>query len=275
MLFHGAMLFHNSGPEAASFWVDVRQRLTKLTITTSDGTDDARDLVSISLLTALQELVICDSRKPYFSQGSWRNLHRDLSGETVALKLPNLVSLRLYGLAEGTFVLSCPKLAEAHLVNTNALCMKVQSSASGSLMLADCSALQVEVDPCEDQLQNLKKVYVTKCTEVGRHLLKDMHHMKHLEQLEFGDFPAACMPESFPQSLRELYLYPTDWQQVLPGGLKELFALEVFCFKPACMTWTITRPLAEFFPIKEYKYVALGSHVFSPEMIKHWLNVVW
>ena len=272
MLFRDAMFSHHAGRKAASFWVDVRQHLTKLTIATSHGRNDAHDLEMISTLTALQELVICDSRKPYYSQG--QSL-RHLSQETIALSLPGLVSLRLSDLEEGTFVLLCPKLAEAHLVNTKALRIKIECSALGSLMLADCSSLQVEVDSCEDQLWNLKNVYVTKCTEVGRHLLEDMHHMKHLESLEFGDFPAVCMPESFPQSLQELYLYPCNWQQDLPGGLKELCALEVFCFKPVCMTWTITRPLAEYLPIKEYKYVALGSHVYSPEEIRQCLAEVW
>ncbi len=50
--------------------------------------------------------------------------------------------------------------------------------------------------------------------------------------------------------------------------------MEVSCFKPVCMTWTITRPLAEFLPIKEYKYVALGSHEFSPEEIREFLTIV-
>ncbi len=215
MLFHGAVLFHHVGPKAASFWVDVKQQLTKLIIATNHGTDDAQNLETISMLTALQKLVICDRRKPYWSQSYLQNLLRDLSGKTVALDLPNLVSFRLSDLQEGTFVLSCHNLAKACCANTESLCIKIKSAALSSLMLSDCSSLQVELDTCKDQLQNLKTVYVTKCSEVGRQLLEDIHHMKRLERLEFGNFPRVCMPESFPQSLRELYLYPLDWHQDL------------------------------------------------------------
>ena len=77
-----------------------------------------------------------------------------------------------------------------------------------------------------------------------RHLTEDLGEMNCLQKLEYADFPQACMPRSFPQSLQEIELRPCDWFLDLPRGLKELHQLHSLQFDSDCESWEIRRPLS-------------------------------
>ena len=78
-------------------------------------------------------------------------------GTVLTLKLPNLVSLRLYALCQGVVVVSCPKLAWIRVGSTESLHIKVEDAALQSLCLSGCKKIQLAL---QDQLRSLEGLYV-------------------------------------------------------------------------------------------------------------------
>ncbi len=75
---------------------------------------------------------------------------RNMSGECLTLKLPNLESLQIRRLEHAHLVISCPKLTEAFFEVTNSFCIKVDNAALGKLVLTDCEGIQLVLHSLED-----------------------------------------------------------------------------------------------------------------------------
>ena len=217
------------------------------------GAYEARDLESLAMMTALRRLEIEPS-----------NILSSLAWKSVALIIPNLVHLELSGIEEGELTLSCPKLDELRVVDSNYLHIKVETTALNVLKVRDNEDVHIDLPP--DQLQRLRSLHYGGPNMVDRHLIKDMRQMTTLQELEFEDCLAECFPSSYPQSLRKLSIQPWQWCKDLPRGLKELRNLEDFSFICTCKTWDITRPLEEFLPVhglKSLEYVLTkGDRVY-------------
>lgn len=168
---------------------------------------------ALSMLMALRELEVCCMVPPL-----WSGIgppFRDMSGERLTLKLPNLVSLRLEYLEEGRIILSCPSLIEARLKKTNPFCIEVHDNVLESLELQDCQGIRCVSPPPKGQLQSLKHLAVSGCSEEGQHLIESLAQMRQLQTLIYEDFPKACMPAEFPPGLCNIQLIPSDWCQDL------------------------------------------------------------
>ena len=189
--------------------------------------------------------------------GQW---HRNLAGRKIVLKLPELISLRLDFFRNGELVVICPKLAEAHFQGMASMSIDVEAAALDRLVLRRCEGVQYIV---KDKLQSLQLLTVWKCGDVGGQLTEAVCHMTCLQTLEFRGFPAACMPRSFPASLRELWLHPEDWRLDLPGGLEELHELKSFRFDTGCPSLQLTKPLAELLPVDNLEHLRLGRTFFD------------
>lgn len=243
-----------ASPELSSFGAQLKHHVTELEVPMKPGKGKGQHLEILGKLTALQKL------KAGYGHplGEWHGL----SGEKVALKLPHLVSLTLCGFGEGQVVLSCPKLAEAQLTDLHHMCIWVENEDLTSLHLSDCRGVQIAMASPKDRFRNLRKLEVWYCSEVDRHLIEYADQMKRLEVLKYRPFPAACMPTSFPQSLRTVDLYALDWSRNLPAGLEQLYELEDLWFSTDCRHWDIESPLPELLPIDSLKLVSLslGCH---------------
>ena len=90
----------------------MQQHLTDLTLGLCPGKGNSR-LGSLGMLTALKILNINKGRHHP------QNPRRDLSGETIVLKLPSLACFSVSDLQDGEFILSCPKLEVAWCTNCN------------------------------------------------------------------------------------------------------------------------------------------------------------
>ena len=189
--------------------------------------------------------------------------HRSMSEGKLILELPRLVYLRLTSLAQGELVLSCPQLAEAWIECTVALHIHVEDAALTSLVLLDCKGLQCSVRSPEDQLLSLVELCVCGCDEVGRHLIQDVGLMRQLQRLDYQSFPAACMPQSFPDTLRAIRLFPHDWEFDLPSGLKHLDELEFFQCDSICDDWEIETSLEELLPLESLQHLEVGAHLYG------------
>ena len=146
--------------------------------------------------------------------------------------------------------------------------MELQDAALSVLALIDCDQVQYAMRSPPDQLQNLTTLLVRGCSEVGGRIMDNLCHMGLLQALNDKHFPKVLMPQSFPQGLHEIALFPFCWRQDLPEGLKELHQLTCFCLETDVESWLLTRPLAELFPMRSLRYLRLGSRVFSPEEIE-------
>lgn len=134
-----------------SFWADMIQHLTDLDLRLDYEVHDAQDLESLGMFTALRELRIA----PDFELGS--DGDNSLEGQSVALEIPNLCSLRIKSSEQGEFVLSCPKLSYISVHYGVSLHKKVEKAALRDLWLAsnqdvrlDLPALQLESLHCLD-----------------------------------------------------------------------------------------------------------------------------
>ncbi|CAL5225796.1 g8572 [Coccomyxa viridis] len=167
----------DAGPARSSSWANLQQHLAELTLGLHPGRGNAQ-LGSLGMLTALKMLIIRRGRHHP------ENPRRDLSGEKIVLKLPNLAFL---------------------------------------------------------------------------HILQDVDHMTHLEQLVYTDFPAACMPQSFPKSLQSITLFPQDRDYDVPRGLKALTNLTELTFGSGRMSWDPNVPLAELLLMDSLQTLTLGT----------------
>ncbi len=254
-----------AGPQLSTFWADLTQHLTDLKLGIYCTLDGAHDLGTLSTLTALRELSIAADAP--------LSMRADMSDDDdnselrpyieVALKLPHLAVLGIFGLQKGKVVLSCPKLADISLLSTNSLCIAVKDAALESLEFMQCERAQFAFELPGSQLQNLKDLTALGCSELHRHLIQDVSQMRSLQKLEYVNFPAACMPSSFPQSLREIDLYVQNWSLDLPKGLKDLHALRFFSFQSSCRPWRFTKPLAELLPMNSLETVQVGEKWFD------------
>ena len=238
------------GLQSSSFWADLQQHLTYLRLWLRPGNAKAQ-LETIGTLTSLRELIINHRTYPHF--------YADLSGEKLALKLPNLVIFHVGSPENGELLLSCPKLAEAWLCCTHNLHVKVEHAVLQKVVLINCKQIQFAVRSPETQFHNLKSLYVSTSSESGKHIIQDISHMQTLQTLTYGGFPAACMPTRFPQTLQSLSLNPNDWCGDLPRGLKELTTLKTLAFFTEHTAWDFTLPWEEYLPIDSLETVTLRS----------------
>ncbi len=242
----------------SSFCTALKRHLTGLTIIVDPETFKTQQLGAFAMLPALQKLDLECARS------GWRSYKQsikylDLRRERLALKLPHLVSLRLYGFERGKLVLRCPQLAEATFDDTESLHIEVKDAVLTRLKLLRCKKIQLTARSLGKQLQKLETLIVRDCSEVGGLLIGYVSQLNQLQRLEYILFPAACMPQSFPQSLVHLSLGPADWCDDLPRGLKKLGGLRDLIFEKRCKTWTITRPLAELLPTDTLHNLCLGN----------------
>ena len=205
------------------------------------------------MLTALKKLSMGCSGHP-------EDPYRDLSGEEVVLRLPNLADFCVCYLKDGTLVMSCPKLKQARFVEACSFQVTmVEESDMRALMLEDCKDIRFAGVLPESQLQKLESLTVTGCTDLGRHIIQNVSRMHNLKRLGCKNFPAACMPQSFPQSLQRMFLSLLETDCDLPKGLKELTNLTELWFGSSRMTWDFHVPLAELLPMDSLEALNLGS----------------
>ncbi len=242
-----------AGPARSSSWANLQQHLADLTLGLHPGRGNAQ-LGSLGMLTALKMLII--SRGRHHPE----NPHRDLSGEKIVLKLPNLAFLCVSDLQNGELVLACRRLEMAWFLNCK--CFKLTMLKDDDLeflMLQDCKHVRVEGITFENNLLSLRSLIVSGCRLSGRHILQDVDHMTHLERLVYTDFPAACMPQSFPKSLQSITLFPLDRDYDVPRGLKALTNLTELTFGSGRMSWDPDVPLAELLPMDSLQTLTLGT----------------
>ena len=241
-------------------WATLQQHLTDLTLGLQSGKGTGQ-LGSLGMLTALQVLTITRG------QHHPENPHRDLSGEKLILKLPNLIFLCLSDLEDGELVLACRRLEMAWFLNCKSFQLTMlEDDELEFLMLQDCKQVRVEGIGYENGLSGLRCLIVSGCRLSGRHIIQDVGHVEHLERLVYTDFPAACMPPSFPKSLRSITLSPLGRQCDLPRGLKELPNLTELTFGSTNVSLEssvkakLTKPLAELLPMNSLERVDIGSY---------------
>ena len=257
-------------PVLFTFWTALKQHLTGLTIAIDPYKFEVQRLGALAMLPALQELEVNGYRRGVISLLG-PEPYLDLLGGKLALKLPNLNSLRLEGFERGQLVLACPGLAKAELFDTSSFGIDVVDAFLTSLELDSCREVQVAMNSVEEQLQNLECLAVKSCSVVGGQLIGHVGHLQQLQTLEYTPyppFPAAYMPESFPQSLVHLNVQSIDWERDLPQGLQEIHGLKDFTFRSDCDTWDITRPLAELLPMKSLQNLILGFCTYIREGVK-------
>ena len=249
---------------SSSFWSDAQQRLTELTLEPPFGSHKAQ-LESLSVLMSLRTLSIRWGQIPQGYRGFRIERPSEIAAIRVTLRLPQLVYLSLGGFEEGELILSCPRLAEAWFIRTYQLCITIEEADLQSLVLINGQQLQFAAKSPVSQLQKLKAMFVSRCSEPGGCIIEDVALMPHLQTLFYQDFPAACMPTRFPQSLLELHLSPLDWHQGLPWGFKGLNNLKFMSFCPSCKSWDFTQPWDEFLPTESLEHVTLGSSKYIRE----------
>ena len=239
-------------PEITTFWADLKRHLTDLDLWMLPGKAKAH-LGILGMLTSLRKLSLrVDLRPTHLSPGY------SMSGKTLTLDLPHLALLRIYDFGDGEIVLSCPMLTEVRLIQTQALVIKVEDAVLEILELRECKGVSFAVKSAEHQLQGLKTLTVFKCKEIGRPIIEHLGRMQHLRTLIYDNFPAACVPRTFPQRLQKIDLQHVDWCCDLPEGLKQLCYLEDFTFKSDSKPWMFTQPWVELLPMHSLKDVTLG-----------------
>ena len=249
-----------AGPDLMSFSANLQQHLTQLTLEMYLGKGEAAPVGALGMLTALERLTVDFAVPDIGHLYDVPQAHHSLSEGKLVLKLPHLVYLHLTFLAQGELVLSCPQLAEARIECTIALHIHVEDAALTSLVLLECKEVQCSVRSPEDQLLSLVELCVCGCDEVGRHLIQDVGLMRHLQRLDYQRFPAECMPQSFPDTLRAIQLFPHDWEFDLPSGLKHLHELEFFQFDTTCDDWEFETSLDVLLPLESIQHLEVGPH---------------
>ena len=232
-------------PELSSFWADLRQHLTELSLEVQEAHLDISkvpDLGVLGTLTALKNLKV--------------DCACDLSGMELALKLPHLASLKLRSLKNGRLVLLCPKLTKAIIEGTSKLHIAMEDSALVDLELSECSKVSVGLCSPDEQLQGLKSLSVLDSTEIGKRLIDDVGPMRNLQTLQYGKLPEACIPRSLPQSMQNLRLSVIDPSSNLPRGWGPDLKVTSFWSDQGGKAWDTNsaKPLAEL----------LAMHSMSP-----------
>ena len=238
-----------------SYWANLKQHLTTLSLHILPEKGDARHLGTLSMLTALQSLTV--------STGMLS--HCAMSGETLALKLPQLTFLNMSYIGDGELVLSCPKLAVASFYDSLSLRIVVEEAALAHLTLRKCQRVDFALTPPRDQLLNLVALSVLHCSEVGRSIIRDVSQMRHLQTLEYNDFPVACMPTKFPHGLQNVALCPLGWEPPednIPAVLKELHMLDPCDFDKACESRDIPRSIVGLLHMDSLDNLELGWEVY-------------
>ena len=245
------------------FREELRKHLTELSLLLYPH--EAQCFGNVGMLTALQRLELLPM------EGVWCGpVRRKLAGQKLDLKLPHLVSLRLFYLENGELVLTCPKLAEAQLQGMASMRIEVKEAAMNRLVLHGCGGVQNLVESLKDKLQSLESLSIDYCADVGRQIIEDLCQMTSVQTLEFRNFTAACLPRSFPQSLLKLKMFTFyKWHVSLPEGLKELHRLKSFQCDVE-RAWEITRPLEELLPVDNLEEIQLGCHTLDCTGAKAW-----
>ena len=148
--------------------------------------------------------------------------------------------------------------------------IEVKEAALNSLVLGSCGGVQNLVESLKDKLHSLESLTIDYCEKLGKKLIEELCQTTCVQFLEYRDFSAACMPRSFPQSLRELELFTHDWPLNLPERLRELRNLKDFHCDIECVSWEITRPLDELLPIDSLENLRLGCHILDCTGAKAW-----
>lgn len=263
------------GPNTSTFLANMKQHLTKLTLWMRPQGEEVRYLDSLDMLKALKKLELRRDHPFLYDPEKIKLLvtlppSHEIPGETLTLKLPDLAELDWHDIQplQKELVLSCPKLAHADFVGIESIRIKVEHALLKCLTLAGRDTLFV-VDHPEVQLQSLQSLNVDESSETGRHLMQDLDQRTNLKCLRYVDFPATCMPTSFPGSLQEIELSSLDWSQGLPKGLKELHSLKKFSFYSECKFWdnitlsNIKRPYADLLPFSNLDYLRLGFNCYE------------
>ncbi len=198
-----------TSPDVFSFWADLRQHLTELSLGIEAAEDrEAPDLGILGMLSALQKLQLdCAA---YYTR-----YQMDLKNQKLKLVLPNLVSFKLRSLKDGELDLSCPRLAELTIERTKSLRITTGYATLAELVLDECITVNVVVPSPKDQLHNLKLLIVLCSVEKDRHLIGELKHMRNLQRLQHDNLPAIYIPRSLPRSLEHLSLHvidKPDWQ---------------------------------------------------------------
>ena len=247
----------NAGPVLSSFSANLRQHLTELTLKLGSARHRKEDhlgllgdLGVLNMLTALQKLEAGD-----LDLCIWvRPLCHDLLEQKVALKLPNLVSLRMSALGHGILVLSCPKLAKLQFIAMRSLRIEVKEAALDDVMLKRCNHFAMVFSSPKDQLQELLSLHVSQSSETGRPLIEDLSHMRRLRTLVYTAFPTECMPTSFPLGLESLTLCPLDWYGDIPEGVDKMgYVFEDY------PEWYFTELKDELLSLESLKTLHLGE----------------
>ena len=204
------------GPSTSIFWANVQQHLTVLSLFVRRKGGEVRYLDSLNMLVALKSLTLKQDF-PVFLHPVAINLsitpppcHRML-GETLTLNLPNLVELDWHYVQplQKELILPCPKLAHAVFVGLESVRIKVEHATLEYLTLAGHNIMLVLECP-EVQLKNLRSLNVDEGSETGQHLAQDLDQRTNLKYLRCVNFPAACMPRSFSESLQDIELHSLD-----------------------------------------------------------------
>ncbi len=218
------------GKELSSFSTNLRQHLTELSLLRLHGEKGKaqQHLEALGMLTALQKLGV-----------GWYTPHYDLAGQKFVLKLPHLVSLEMSGIEQRVIVLSCSRLADVFFESTMSVQIEVEGASVDTLTLNWCKDLRPVLHSHEAQLQKLEYLRVVDCSEIGKRLIDDVGQMRQLWYLEYIDFPATCMPASFPKGLQHLEVLPLTWAYDFPSGIKGLHGLRHLSFYPLYGSWEI------------------------------------
>ena len=243
-----------AAPQLSSFWAKLQQHLTNQKIELRPGKRNMQ-LESLGSLTALKSLMI-------MPEGPYRPgpPRYDMSGAKLVLKLPNLCFLFVCGLSNGELVLSGPKVEHAWFCNSKSFQVSMMELHDlDCLVMKECKEIQVAGDALEKQLQKFRSLIVSGSTEVGRLLIEDLGKMQRLKILSYSGFPAACLPRSFPQSLEDINLSPSNWYRDLPKGLKQCTKLKTLDFCTNRTSLYFTKPWTELVPTESLEEVTLGQ----------------
>ena len=243
-----------AAPQLSSFWAKLQQHLTDLMIELRPG-KGSMQLESLGSLTALKSLMI-------MPEGPYRPgpPRYDMSGGKLVLKLPNLCFLFVCGLSNGELVLSAPRVEGAWFSNSKSFQVSmIELQDLDFLLLKDCKDIQVAGAALEEQLPKFRSLIVSGSSEVGRHLIEDLGKMQRLKILSYSGFPAACLPRSFPQSLEDINLSPSNWYRNLPKGLKQCTKLKRLDFCTNRASLYFTKPWTELVPTESLEEVTLGQ----------------
>ena len=257
----------------------MKQHLTELFLNIDTLGGEVQWLGSLNMLTALKRLEVRRNiDDPLLRSQTAVKLRvvppqcHEMLETKLVYKLPNLVEFLWLGIQplQEELVLASPKLTYVLFRESISMRVTVEDAALEEVNFIQCEEIQFTLESPQEQLKNLWSLEVEDCSEIGRHLIEDIHLMRNLENLCYEGFPATCMPTSFPKGLQCIQLAPFDWSQDLPGGLKELHNLKTFSFvSKSEESWdnntlsNIKRPFADLLPIDSLDCLHLGYNSYK------------